>query len=205
MPGHDGLPNLRPGSMPGMLRSQARLYDPELDLHELFDDFIDLSASIITDDTALDYRRCFDQFAAFVVDETRQQRAEAALRAAESATNEQDRKALLARIPEIATEPVRVTLEVIDERWCVAYIANLQRRPKKKGEGTLSDASVNTYVRPLRTFVRWLVERGYCGAPPSRGRPRRRPMGRTGLRRPRHLVGTTANRGIAHRGRPARC
>jgi integrase len=63
-------------------------------------------------------------------------------------------------------EPI---LGALSEDLFVAYIAQLQRRPKQKGAGTLSSYSVHAYVRVLRTFVRWLVARGFYPSDPFAG------------------------------------
>ena len=57
----------------------------------------------------------------------------------------------------------------VNEQHFVEYIAYLQRRPKQKGTGTLSSHSVHHYVRVIRTFVRWLVAKGYYTSDPFAG------------------------------------
>jgi site-specific recombinase XerD len=54
----------------------------------------------------------------------------------------------------------------------VDYIAELQRRPKRKGEGSLSSHTVSHYTRVLRTFVRWLVTEQLYPDDPFAGGPR---------------------------------
>lgn len=72
-------------------------------------------------------------------------------------------------------------LGVIDKRHLIEYIAHLQRRPKAKGQGTLSSHSVHHYARVLRTFVRWLVAEGYYPNDPLAG-GKRGPMPKLGPR-----------------------
>jgi integrase/recombinase XerD len=63
----------------------------------------------------------------------------------------------------------------------VAYIAAQQRRPKRKGTGTLSSHSVHKYTRVIRTFNRWLVQRDYFPFDLLAG-GKRGPMPRKGVR-----------------------
>ena len=63
----------------------------------------------------------------------------------------------------------------------VAYIAAQQRRPKRKGPGTLSSHSVHKYTRIVRTFNRWLVSRDYFPTDLLAG-GKRGPMPRKGVR-----------------------
>jgi site-specific recombinase XerD len=81
-------------------------------------------------------------------------------------------------LSESAVAPV---LGSLHQRTCVAYIARQQRRPKQRGSGTLSSHSVHAYVRPLRTFARWLVAEGYLPRDPFAG-GQRGIMPRLGLR-----------------------
>ncbi len=69
----------------------------------------------------------------------------------------------------------------IDKRHLIAYIAWQQRRPKRKGSGTLSSHSVHHYTRVVRTFVRWLVTEGYYPSDPLAG-GKRGPMPKMGPR-----------------------
>ena len=72
-------------------------------------------------------------------------------------------------------------LGTITKQHLVDYIAYLQRRPKAKGQGTLSSHSVHHYVRVVRTCVRWLVDEGYYPGDPLAG-GKRGPMPRLGPR-----------------------
>lgn len=63
-------------------------------------------------------------------------------------------------------EPV---LAAVTKQVLVDYIAELKTRPKAKGTGTLSRHSVQHYVRPIRTFLRWCVAEGYYPADPFAG------------------------------------
>ncbi len=60
-------------------------------------------------------------------------------------------------------------LAAISRQVLVDYIAELMTRPKAKGTGTLSRHSVQHYVRPVRTFLRWCVGEGYYPADPFAG------------------------------------
>jgi integrase/recombinase XerD len=138
----DGEPNRRSSIAE---RTPAR-FDASLSLLELFDDFLDLSGSIIADPTAAKYRYDVAQFFAF-----------------------------------LAEHEIAPTLGSIDRPTISHYVGWLQRRPKAKGRGTLSSASVNHYARALRTFLRWLVAEGYLARDPLSG-GRRGLMPRVGVR-----------------------
>lgn len=72
-------------------------------------------------------------------------------------------------LTEIDVAPI---LGSLTKQRFVDYIAYLQRRPKRKGSGTLSSHSVGHYVRVLRTFVRWLVTEHLYPDDPFAGGPR---------------------------------
>jgi integrase/recombinase XerC len=89
-----------------------------------------------------------------------------------------------------------VTTAALDLPTLAAYVASLRERPKATGgwrgtpgaveraiaEGgasTLSANSINCYVRPLRSFVGWLVDEGYLAVDPFR--KARRPGTRAAL------------------------
>jgi integrase len=89
-----------------------------------------------------------------------------------------------------------VTTAAVDLPTLAAYVAGLRERPKMTGGGrgrpgsvartialdratTLSANSVNYYVRPLRSFVGWLVDEGYLVVDPFR--KARRPGTRAAL------------------------
>jgi integrase/recombinase XerD len=81
----------------------------------------------------------------------------------------------------LAERQLPATLGTIEERTLVEYIAWLQRRPKKRGKGALSSHSVNHYLRPIRTFIRWLVDHGFYTHDPLAG-GRRGLMPKLGVR-----------------------
>jgi len=64
---------------------------------------------------------------------------------------------------------INPVLAAITKQVLVDYIAELNTRPKAKGRGTLSRHSVQHYVRPIRTFLRWCVGEGYYPADPFAG------------------------------------
>jgi len=72
----------------------------------------------------------------------------------------------------LAEADIAPTLGSLTKQRFVDYIAYLQRRPKRKGSGTLSSHSVNHYTRILRTFMRWLVAEGVYPEDPFGGGPR---------------------------------
>jgi len=74
-----------------------------------------------------------------------------------------------------------LTLGSVTKPNLVAFIAHLQRRPKKKGTGTLSSHSVHHYARVVRTFIRWCVGEGLYPVDPLAG-GRRGVMPRLGPR-----------------------
>ncbi len=85
----------------------------------------------------------------------------------------------------IQAEGVAPVLGSIDRSLLVRYIAFHQRRPKRKGgPGTPSSHTVHTYVRPVRTFLRWCVAEGLYPSDPLAG-GRRGIMPRLGKRLPR--------------------
>lgn len=79
-------------------------------------------------------------------------------------------------------EGVPTLLGAVDRGLLVRYIAYHQRRPKRKGgSGTPSSHTVHTYVRPVRTFLRWCVAEDLYPADPLAG-GRRGIMPRLGRR-----------------------
>jgi site-specific recombinase XerD len=73
----------------------------------------------------------------------------------------------------------------VDRPLLVKYIAFHQRRPKRRGgAGTPSSHTVHTYVRPIRTFLRWCVAEGLYPSDPLAG-GRRGIMPRLGRRLPK--------------------
>lgn len=81
----------------------------------------------------------------------------------------------------LAEKELSPVLGTIDERTLVGYTAWLQRRPKRKGTGKLSSWSVNQYLRPIRTWIRWMVDRGLFHHDPLAG-GRRGLMPKLGVR-----------------------
>ena len=69
----------------------------------------------------------------------------------------------------LTANDIAPVLGSVGEQHFVDYISYLQRRPKQKGTGTLSSHSVHHYVRVIRTFVRWLVGKGYYTSDPFVG------------------------------------
>ncbi|HJP89069.1 MAG TPA: tyrosine-type recombinase/integrase [Candidatus Limnocylindrales bacterium] len=81
----------------------------------------------------------------------------------------------------LAENGVRPVLGSLTRELLVAYIAAQQRRPKRKGSGTLSSHSVHKYTRVIRTFNRWLVSEDYFPTDLLAG-GKRGPMPRKGVR-----------------------
>jgi len=75
----------------------------------------------------------------------------------------------------------RPVLGSLTRELLVAYIAAQQRRPKRKGTGTLSSHSVHKYTRVIGTFNRWLVSEDYFPTDLLAG-GKRGPMPRKGVR-----------------------
>lgn len=69
----------------------------------------------------------------------------------------------------LAGRELEPLLAAITRQVLVDYIAELATRPKAKGPGTLSRHSVQHYVRPIRTFLRWCCCEGYYPADPFDG------------------------------------
>lgn len=81
----------------------------------------------------------------------------------------------------LAETGVAPALASLRKELLVAYVACLQRRPKRKGAGTLSSHSVHKYIRVVRTFNRWLISRDYFPTDLLAG-GKRGPMPRKGVR-----------------------
>jgi site-specific recombinase XerD len=81
----------------------------------------------------------------------------------------------------LAEKGVRPVLGSLTRPLLVEYIAAQQRRPKRKGAGTLSSHSVHKYTRVIRTFNRWLVSEDYFPTDLLAG-GKRGPMPRKGVR-----------------------
>jgi len=81
----------------------------------------------------------------------------------------------------LAESGVAPRLGSLTHELLVAYIAGQQRRPKRKGHGTLSSWSVHKYARVVRTFNRWLVSRDYFPVDLLAG-GKRGPMPKKGVR-----------------------
>ena len=81
----------------------------------------------------------------------------------------------------LAESRVTPSLGFFTRELLIAYIAMHQRRPKRKGPGTLSSLSVHKYARIVRTFNRWLVSRGYFPIDLLAG-GKRGPMPKKGVR-----------------------
>jgi integrase/recombinase XerD len=124
-------------------------YDPDANLDELFEEFIEDSASFINARTEVTYRRDYERFQRWLVDEA-----------------------------------IAVSAAALDRPVLVRYIRYLEARPNlKPGHGRrerLSRHTLHTYLRPIRTFARYLVENGRLPRDPLWGA--RSPMPRPGPR-----------------------
>lgn len=143
---HDGTPNTRPEAGPPGRGAPGWRYDPELSLTELFAEFIDLSGSIIDENTQRVYGYDWAMFIEYLLLDER--------KGAEDLTSK---------------APLPLTLASLNETVLVHYFAWLGSRDMKKGTGKLSKDAINHYARPVRTFIRWLVAQGYYPYDPPEG------------------------------------